>query len=334
MDSVNKAGAPQAAATGLQVVFGNGPVGSAAARWLLEQGRKVRMASRTGRRPALLFDGLPASQESQLEFAKADAKDLESVFRAAKGASHIYHCVNVLYQYWQAELPPIQENLVAAALRENAVLAVTENLYMYARGVDVIDESTPEIPPTRKGALRKRLHDQLVDAGRRQGLRWTSIRASDYYGPGATFQSMFGTQFFLAPLFSGRRPRVLGRMDKPHSVTYVGDFGRALAVAALDPRAHGRSWIVPNDRARTAKEVAQAFSDASGRPKTLGVIPRPVIAALGLVSPLLRELKEMLYQKEEPYVVDGSQFATTFRFSPTLLEEGVRRTLAWYAGTA
>jgi len=39
---------------------------------------------------------------------------------------------------------------------------------------------------------------------------------------------------------------------------------------------------------------------------------------------------EMLYQKEEPYVVDGSRFARLFSFSPTPLEEGVRRTIEWY----
>jgi nucleoside-diphosphate-sugar epimerase len=55
-----------------------------------------------------------------------------------------------------------------------------------------------------------------------------------------------------------------------------------------------------------------------------------VIAGLGLFNPLLRELVEMLYQKEEPYVVDGSQFARQFSFSPTTLEEGVRRTIEWY----
>jgi nucleoside-diphosphate-sugar epimerase len=38
----------------------------------------------------------------------------------------------------------------------------------------------------------------------------------------------------------------------------------------------------------------------------------------------------MLYQRERAYVVDGSRFAERFAFSPTPLEEGMRRTLAWY----
>jgi nucleoside-diphosphate-sugar epimerase len=314
----------------VHVVFGNGPVGSAAAHYLLEKGFKVRMASRSGRRPAVLFDDLPPEAAARLELVAADATNAEDTARAAAGASHIYHCANVPYQDWWKLLPPLQENLIAAALREKAVLAVTENLYMYARGAAVIDEQTPEVPPTRKGRLRKELHERLAAAGKSQGLKWTSVRASDYYGPGAGLQSMFGTNLFLDAVWNGKRPRVVGALDQPHSVTFVTDYGRALAVAALDPRAHGQAWIVPNDRARTTRETAQVFFDAAGRKKSLGVIPRPLIAMMGIFSPLLRELVEMLYQKEEPYVVDGSRFAKTFDFTPTSLEEGVRKTMEWY----
>jgi nucleoside-diphosphate-sugar epimerase len=314
----------------VHVIFGNGPVGSATARYLLENGFKVRMASRSGRRPPVLFDDMPAEAAQRLEFVAADATNREDALRAAGGASHIYHCANVLYQDWWKLLPPIQENLIAAALSEKAVLVVSENLYMYARGVAVIDEQTPETPPTRKGLLRKELHDKLVEAGKSRGLAWTSVRASDYYGPGAGLQSMFGTNLFLHAVFNGKRPRVVGALDQPHSVTFVEDYGRALAVAALDPRAYGRSWIVPNDRARTTRETAQVFFDAAGRKKRLGAIPRPLVAAMGIFSPLLREVVEMLYQKEEPYVVDGAAFAETFGFAPTPLEAGVRRTLKWY----
>ncbi len=314
----------------VHVIFGNGPVGSAAARYLLEKGFTVRMVSRSGKRPPVLFDDLPAEAAARLHFEAADATSASDTARAARGASHIYHCANVAYQDWWKLLPPMQENLIAAALREKAVLAVTENLYMYQRGVDVIDENTPENPPTRKGLLRKQLHERLETAARSDGLRWTAVRASDYYGPGAGLQSMFGTDLFLDAVFNGKRPRVVGALDQLHSVAYVEDYGRALAVAALDPRAYGRAWIVPNDRARTTRETAQVFFDAAGRKKVLGVYPRAMIAAAGIFNPLLREVVEMLYQKEEPYVVDGSRFSRTFGFQATPLEEGVRRTLAWY----
>ena len=312
------------------VIFGNGPVGCAAARYLLQQGLSVRMVSRSGRRPAVYFDDLTAEEAARLQFETADMMSAEDTARAARGASHVYHCANVAYQDWWKLLPPMQDNLVAAAVGQNAVLAVTENLYMYQRGAAVIDEETPEIPPTRKGLLRKQLHERLVTAEKSHGLRWTSVRASDYYGPLAGLQSMFGTDLFLDAVFNEKTPRVVGALDQLHSVAYVEDYGRALAVAALDPRAYGKAWIVPNDRARTARDTAQVFFDTAGKKKTLRVYSRTLISLMGIFNPLLREVVEMLYQKEEPYVVDGSRFARTFGFTATPLEDGVRKTLVWY----
>ena len=61
------------------------------------------------------------------------------------------------------------------------------------------------------------------------------------------------------------------------------------------------------------REAAEVFFQATGKHARLGRIPHAVIAGMGLFSPLLREVTEMLYQKEEPYIVDGSRFAAQFR---------------------
>jgi nucleoside-diphosphate-sugar epimerase len=309
-------------ASDLHVIFGTGPVGCSAARSLLEKGFKVRMVNRSGRRPAGL--------DADLEIRAANMANLEEVLAASQGATHIYHCANVLYQDWYRVLPVLHANLRAAAIRHGAVLAVAQNLYMYARGVPVIDENTEVRPPSRKGLLQQSLHTALVDAAARQGLRWVSVRASDYYGPGAEMQSVFGTTRFLDPLSAGKRPAMIGDLDIPHTYTFVEDYGRSLATAALHAEAYGKAWIVPNDRTLTTREVAALFFAAEGLPTNVGRLPRALIMMACLFSPLVRQIPEMLYQKEEPYVVDGSSFQSTFDFAPTTLEEGVRKTLAWY----
>jgi nucleoside-diphosphate-sugar epimerase len=320
----------RASDSGVQVIFGTGPVGCSAAKLLLEKGFRVRMVNRTGKRPDGLLSDLTKDQESRLEITPVDAMDQAQVLAISKGATHIYHCANVSYELWNTVLPRLHANLVEAAVANGAVLAVAENLYMYARGAEVINEATPEIPPSRKGKLQHDLHARLIEAGTRRGLRWVSVRASDFYGPGAILQSVFGTTRFLDPLFAGRRPGLLGDPDQPHTYTYVGDYGRALAQAALTVEALGRAWIVPNDRTTTSREVARLFFAAAARGKDVTGIPRFLLAALGLFSPVLREIGEVLYQKEEKYVVDGSLFSSKFGFTPTPLEEGIRRTLEWY----
>jgi nucleoside-diphosphate-sugar epimerase len=288
------------------------------------------MVNRSGRRPASLDAELGPEAAAKLEVRSAGALKAADVLAVSEGATHIYHCANVLYQDWYRVLPVLHANLRAAALRGGAVLALAQNLYMYARGVSLINEETEVRPPSRKGALQQGLHQALVDAGEKQGLRWVSVRASDYYGPGADMQSVFGTVRFLDPLFAGKRPAMIGDPDLLHTYTYVDDYGRSLATAALRPEAHGKAWIVPNDRTLTTREVAGLFFAAAGRPTDLGRLPRALITMMGLFNPLLREIPEVLYQKEEPYVVDGSSFQRRFDFAPTTLEEGVRRTVEWY----
>jgi nucleoside-diphosphate-sugar epimerase len=316
---------------GLQVIFGTGPVGCAAARHLLEEGLAVRMVNRSGKPPAGLFDDLPEELRARLEFSVADAMDAEAVRAVSRGATHIYHCANVSYELWKQVLPVLHANLVSAAIAHGAVLAVAENLYMYARALPVINEDSPADPPSRKGRIVQALHQELERSGGERGLSWVSVRASDFYGPGALLQSVFGTDRFLDPLFSGRRPGVIGDPDLPHTFTYVGDYGRALAIAGLRAEAHSAAWIVPNDRTLTTRAVAEIFFAAAERSPGVARIPRAAIAFAGLLKPVYREVLEVLHQKEEPYVVDGSRFGARFGFQPTRLEDGVRRTLDWYA---
>jgi hypothetical protein len=51
---------------------------------------------------------------------------------------------------------------------------------------------------------------------------------------------------------------------------------------------------------------------------------------LGLFNPALREMIEMLYEFEEPFVVDHSDFTRTFGGHATPLGESVRETVRWY----
>ncbi len=52
--------------------------------------------------------------------------------------------------------------------------------------------------------------------------------------------------------------------------------------------------------------------------------------ALGLVNPLMRELAEMSYEFEEPFVLDTSKFESTFGSSGTPLATAIAETIAWY----
>jgi hypothetical protein len=55
-----------------------------------------------------------------------------------------------------------------------------------------------------------------------------------------------------------------------------------------------------------------------------------VISAIGVVSPLVRELRETRYQFERPFVVDSSAFESTFGVSATPMDEALDATVESY----
>jgi hypothetical protein len=55
-----------------------------------------------------------------------------------------------------------------------------------------------------------------------------------------------------------------------------------------------------------------------------------MVAALRLVSPIVREGAELLYQFEQPFLVDDSAFRSVFSTGATDWDTGIAATLDWY----
>jgi nucleoside-diphosphate-sugar epimerase len=309
------------------VVFGAGQVGPQLARILASRGHEVRLVSRSGR--AVEGAGPP------IQVVAADASDAEATRRAVNGAAVVYHCMNPRYdaRIWESELPRIQESLVAAAGQAGARLVVLDNLYAAGRtGGRPMDESTPDSPCSRKGATRARLAASLREAVRRGDVRAVTGRASDFHGPGGVLTA-FGERFW-SRLFSGKGAEVLGNPDTPHTYHFIPDVAAGLAALgeATDEAsgaAEGTAWILPCAPAGTTRQLVAGFAAAAAIPAPVKRMPRPVVKLLGLFMPVLREVEEMLYQWDEPFVADDRAFRARFGLQPTAPDEAARRTVAW-----
>ena len=55
-----------------------------------------------------------------------------------------------------------------------------------------------------------------------------------------------------------------------------------------------------------------------------------MLRVVGLFSPSVREMSEMMYEFTNPFVVDSGKIEREFGLSATPLAEGLGRTLAWY----
>ena len=91
--------------------------------------------------------------------------------------------------------------------------------------------------------------------------------------------------------------------------------------------------MLPCASAVTTRAVVADFGAALGRPIELQRVPPLVLSALGLFVPLMRELKEMAYQWEEPFIVDDRRFRARFGDKSTPLDAGARETVAWAKAT-
>ena len=304
----------------LHVIFGAGQVGRPLAERLLAAGRGVRVVKR---RPGRAPDGA--------ELVLGDASDAQFCVAAAAGARVVYHCMNPPYfaKVWAAEVPRYMENLIGAARRADARLVVLDNLYALGRPEGKpLDEDRPFAPCSRKGTVRADALRRLFEAHRRGDVRATVGWASDFYGPGGAATHL-GDQFWPGVL-AGRKGRLVVRPEAIHTYHYIPDVAIGLAaLGTAENDVEGRPWMLPCQPAGTLHALVGRLGEHLGRPIALVALPPVALKALGLVSPLMRELAEMSYQWDEPFVVDDRRFRERFPVEPTDADEAARATVAW-----
>ena len=293
------------------LVVGAGVIGSRVAGMLAERGDRVSVVSRRGSGPAGVA---------------ADAADAGAMARLAEGAAVIYNCVNPPYHRWPADWPPIAASVLAAAERSGAVLVTLSNLYGYGPRVPggydeahPITEATPLAATGRKGRVRARVWQDALAAHQAGRVRVTEVRAADFVGPGA--QSAMGERI-VRPVRQGKNVSVLGRANRPHTWSFTDDVARMLVTAGTDPRAWGRAWHVPSNEPLSQHQVIDDFAGAAGVGQVrVREIPSVVVRGLGLVWPLMRELRETEYQFRDDFVMDSSAAQATFGLKPAPWEE-------------
>jgi hypothetical protein len=86
--------------------------------------------------------------------------------------------------------------------------------------------------------------------------------------------------------------------------------------------------MLPCAPAVSTRDLVGRFAGALGRPIPLRRAPRLVMRAAGLFLGIARELNEMSYQWEEPFVVDDARFLARFGDLATPLDVAARETLA------
>jgi nucleoside-diphosphate-sugar epimerase len=303
----------------LHVVFGTGPVGMSVMDELIREGRRVRMVNRRGR----------ASVPEGVEVVGGDATDEAFAREASEGASVVYFALNPPYDKWPELFPPLQAGVLEGAASAGAKLIAMENLYMYgSTDGRQLTEDLPYAPNTRKGRVRARMSEELMEAHRSGRVRVAIGRASDFFGP-RVLASAAGEQVF-GRVVQGKSAQVAGDPDQPHTYTYAPDIGRGLVVLGEREEALGEAWHLPSPETLTTRQFVEMIFEEVGKPARIQAAPKIVLRALGLFNPGMREMIEMLYEFEEPFVVDDSKFEQAFGEHATPLREAIGDTVRWF----
>jgi nucleoside-diphosphate-sugar epimerase len=302
-------------------VLGTGQLGLAIMDALIAQGKSVTLVNRSGK----VNEALPAN----VSWLQADMNDPAAVTRVCQGTQVAFACVQPPYTQWPELFPALYRAIIDGVAPTGAKLVFGDNLYMYGSTQgQPIREDTPYAATGRKGRTRALIADMLMDAHHTGKVCVAIGRASDFYGPRCT-DSALGDNVF-GNLLAGKPMDLLGNIDLPHTYSFIRDFAKALVILADHPEADGQAWHIPNAPTQTTREVAQMIADQAGTPLRYRSAKPWMVRTLGLFNPVLREMSEMVYEFQEPYVVDDSRFVQAFGNTATPLAQGIGETLAWF----
>lgn len=302
----------------LHVIFGTGPLGQAVMHELLTRNVRIRMVNRSGK----------AAVPKSVEVIAADAYESQSTRAVTQGATVVYQCAQPAYTQWQTLFPKLQSSIIQGVAASGAKLIVGDNLYMYGSVKGLLREDLPNTAKTQKGRTRAQMAEALIEAHQQGIVRVAIGRSSDFYGPGV-IDSVMGDRVFPA-ILAGKTASAVGNLDLPHTYTFIDDFGKALVILGEQEKALGQIWHVPNAETITTREFLTLAFEAAGHLPKMSGMGKFMMRLGGIFIPGARETVEMMYEFEQPFVVDHSKYVRVFGNHATSMDKGIQRTLEWY----
>ncbi|MGK7396867.1 MAG: NAD-dependent epimerase/dehydratase family protein [Candidatus Cyclobacteriaceae bacterium M3_2C_046] len=305
----------------MQTILGaKGVIARELAKNLPDYTQKIRLVSRQ-----------PEKVNETDELVSADLNDFDQTMHAVRGSEVVYLTAGLKYdiKVWQEQWPQIMRNVLDACKQEGARLVFFDNVYMYGRVEGWMKEDTAIGPCSKKGMVRAKIAQMLMDEVESGSLTGLIARSADFYGPNTPLS--FVNVMVFENYKKGKSAQWMLNLDNKHSFTYTPDAGKATAMLGNTPSAYNQVWHLPThpqvlDGHQFIQEAASSFGV---RPKHV-VVKKWMLKLLARFNPVIKENIEMLYQNDSDYLFDSSKFTRNFKFKTTNYAEGIRQTADFY----
>jgi dihydroflavonol-4-reductase len=312
------------------VTGATGKVGNALAAALLERGDDVRVLVRDPERAA---EVLPRG----VDVIPGDVTEPDGLPRAVEGRERVFNAMGLPEQWFSDEgiydrVNAIGSGNVARAARDAGVKRFihtsTNDIFHAERGAAFDESEVADYPKGTAYERSKQRAEELVLA-ERDGMEVVILNPVGVYGPGAARTESFEKGLF-EPIVRKKVPAL-----PPGGASMVFIDGVVQGhIAAAEKGQDGERYILADDYIDT-RDLAEMVVRIAGRgrvPRTMPVALAKAFAAGGEAVAKVIRRPPMLTRGQLHYLMwqaraDSSKAQRELGFTPTPLEDGVRRTL-------
>ncbi len=310
----------------MKTILGAGQLGLAIMQLLLDKNpdEKILLVNRTGK--------LATAVPNNVQVVDADVTSKIAMEAIANRSELIFSCTDMPYQQWADFYPATATALAYALSKTNARLVFADNLYSYGNVMGTeMNEQMEHKAKTKKGMIRAGVINTLLNSGKEFSNRVAFVKAADFIGPNI-HKGIFGIDF-LDKMYHGKTISLFGNIALPHTFTYIKDFAAAMINVGTADDTFGQIWHVPNAPALSIDKWVHLFEVIANKKIKKTVLPKFVIKVAGIFNSFIKELVEMAFQFEYPYLVNHDKYVNRFGNHANYPSDIVKETVEWYVST-
>lgn len=316
------------------VTGATGFTGGHLCRHLLAAGYDVTALVREGRSTAAL-------EAQGVRLAVGELLNPASLPPAMAGVDVVYH---IAAAFRDASLPDRMFFKVNVEGTRNMVRAAAEagvRRFVHCSTVGVHGD-TGRVPATEEARFsapdtycRSKIQGEQAacELFKQLGMEGSVFRPMGIYGPGDTrFLKLFKS-------VSRRRFVMIGSGETYYHMTYIDDLCRGIILCGEHPAAAGQAFLLAGEKHTTLNDLVGCIAEACGvKPLPMHIPIGPVLAAAYACDAICRPLRisPPLYPRRVQFfskdrAANITKAVTLLGYQPQVsLEEGIRKTAAWY----